>query len=117
MPQDPIEEAHAQDSDSSDIEALSDGLVDVEFSDDGHDSATLGDFVVTRGHGRKSCLHEVGRCYRQPGRDYGDFVNYGKSLPEPSQYDAYCRSCWPAAGAPLQACDSSDGDFDSTDSE
>ena len=74
--------------------------------------AQQGDFVVSRG--RRSCLHRVGLCYRQPGRDFTSYVNFGAQLPPPADYDRYCLSCWPAAGAPLGVLDETDNDDEST---
>ena len=89
----------------------------LDLSDDGADlDFGQGDYVVSQG--TKACLHQVGRCYRVPGKDYATYKSFGRALPGPASYDYYCRSCWPdGGGAPLGVSDGSDGDSASTESE
>ena len=43
-------------------------------------------------------LHEVGRCWRLPGRDYELFEQVSQAGPE--HYDAICKDCWPSEAPP-----------------
>ncbi len=39
-------------------------------------------------------LHALGRCYRVPGIDYGQFELLGEDPPPERLYDGYCAQCW-----------------------
>ncbi len=40
-------------------------------------------------------LHFVGLCYRRPGLDYSQYVQFNDVVPGPEDYDLVCRQCWP----------------------
>jgi hypothetical protein len=46
-------------------------------------------------------LHLVGACYRQPGVDYQEYQVLGDEVPEASEYDDFCRSCWSGGNRPV----------------
>jgi hypothetical protein len=39
-------------------------------------------------------LHALGRCYRVPGIDYGQYELLGEEVPPERLYDGYCAQCW-----------------------
>ena len=56
-----------------------------------------GEYVVSvtekRGFRR---LHQLGRCYRVPGLHYTQWLSLGTERPSTTEYDDFCRNCWPA---------------------
>jgi len=58
-----------------------------------------GYIVSIVGRRRFRRLHHLMKCGLIPGRDYHDFVMYGESLPDPSEYDAICSRCWRSPSA------------------
>ena len=47
-------------------------------------------------------LHYAGACPRVPGLDYKNFEEMGLSLPDASEYNDYCRSCWRGDARPAE---------------
>ena len=70
----------------------------------------LGGYVVSI-TGRRSWrrLHYLGRCWRQPGKDYASFQTYGEESPPASAYDAVCKDCWKGGILPLEDGEEEEG--------
>jgi hypothetical protein len=57
---------------------------------------TEGDYIVsvTEKQGFRR-LHQLGRCFRIPGVHYTQWEVLGLERPETSEYEDYCKNCWP----------------------
>ena len=105
----------------AEVQSSSDSTVGSEIIDELHVASDAdaegtpfkdGDFVVSCA--RLKCLHQVGRCYRRPGRDYLHYEVFSE-VPPAGSYDKICLSCWPLGNsAPLKYDDSSAGSSAST---
>ncbi len=76
-------------------------------------------YVISISNGRRvRRLHRLGLCYRQPGVHYFRYEEHGTTLPNPDQYNDYCKDCWKKS-APTDgvgAADHSDSGEDTSSS-
>ena len=59
-------------------------------------------------------LHRLHGCGRSPGILYCDFEGPLEEVPHPSEYDAFCKDCWPGKG-PAEEPEEVEPDSSSTD--
>ena len=70
--------------------------LEVEGPDEEMEIGT-GTYVMSLvGRSKKRTLHQIGGCYRRPGRDYKDYVIVGNQRPELKVGEKLCGSCFGA---------------------